>query len=330
MATPAADDGRHRPLRLGLVGGGRRGGEYLAALGSRNDMALGRLATGNGHGDGLAPHGCVVTGDWRDVVAADDLDGVIVATPPALHADMVRAAVEAGLPVLVEAPLATTVDAAAALTALAEDRDAVVLVVHSDLFHPAYRALKSQALGMGSLHALRTAGGGWGPFGPDAAPLWHRGPRDVAMCLDLTGDRPETVEAWRKEARDVPDGHGEVLGLRLTFPDGLVADIEVGNLVPHAKRFLAANYARHVMTYDPTDAEALVLAVRLDSPRCITMEEPARALAAADEDTVAAILREFADAVRGGPRPLRSLRLGADVVRVLADAESTLARAAAG
>lgn len=47
--------------------------------------------------------------DWRDMLASrNDLDGVVVCTPNHLHADQVIAALERGLPVAAEKPLAST------------------------------------------------------------------------------------------------------------------------------------------------------------------------------------------------------------------------------
>jgi predicted dehydrogenase len=57
-----------------------------------------------------------VTGDWREVIAAEDVDIVHVCTPPGTHAELVAAAAQAGKAIVCEKPLAA--DYAGALAAL--------------------------------------------------------------------------------------------------------------------------------------------------------------------------------------------------------------------
>ena len=54
--------------------------------------------------------------DWRDVIERDDVDVVDVVTPGDSHAEIAIAALDAGKHVLVEKPLANTVDEALAMT----------------------------------------------------------------------------------------------------------------------------------------------------------------------------------------------------------------------
>ena len=51
-----------------------------------------------------------VTTDYKEMIAREDLDGIVVATPDWLHADMVVNALEAGKFVYCEKPLATTIE----------------------------------------------------------------------------------------------------------------------------------------------------------------------------------------------------------------------------
>src|SRR5689334_16087300 len=55
--------------------------------------------------------------DYADVVAMEGVDAVVVALPPALHADATIAALRAGKHVYVEKPLATSLDDAARVVA---------------------------------------------------------------------------------------------------------------------------------------------------------------------------------------------------------------------
>ena len=53
--------------------------------------------------------------DYRDLLARDDIAAVSIATPDFAHRDLAVAAAQAGKHILVEKPLATTVEDAAAI-----------------------------------------------------------------------------------------------------------------------------------------------------------------------------------------------------------------------
>ena len=83
-----------------------------------------------------------VTTDWSALVAADDVDVVIVCTPNALHAEQSMAALAAGKHVLCEKPMATTTADGEAMLAAAAQHDRLLLVLHPWRHHPAVIAVR--------------------------------------------------------------------------------------------------------------------------------------------------------------------------------------------
>jgi predicted dehydrogenase len=81
--------------------------------------------------------GCEAVEGWEPVVARDDLDAVIVATPPHLHAAISLAALRNGLHVLCEKPLARTPDEAQAMVAEAKAAGRVLKCGFNHRHHPA-------------------------------------------------------------------------------------------------------------------------------------------------------------------------------------------------
>ena len=291
------------PLELGLIGAGRWGRVYIRTLAALDGIRLARVASSNAQTAALVD--CPVTPDWRQVAEDSGLDGVIVATPPALHAEMTRAAVAQGLPVLVEKPLTLDEGEALALQSFVRDAGGLVIVDHIHLFHPAYRALKERLTGLGPIRSIRSAGGGPGPSRDDATVLWDWGSHDVAMCLDLIGALPENATARRLQKRQ----HGEAVSLRLDFPGGARADVEISNIMEQKTRLLSVAADWGTLIYDGLGPSPLIL--RLDGEAEVAIGVPATP---ALDCAVAA----FADAVRDGSRDRDSLRLGADTVTVLA------------
>ena len=78
-----------------------------------------------------------VTGDFDELLAADDVDAVVIATPVPTHFPLARTALEAGKHVFVEKPPAMRVAEMEELIGLADSRGLVLMPGHLLLYHPA-------------------------------------------------------------------------------------------------------------------------------------------------------------------------------------------------
>lgn len=301
-------------IRLGLIGAGPWGQRYIQTLQGFEGAVLAAAASRNPRTASLVPADCRVLADWTSLLALDDLDGVIIATPPSLHAEMTAAAIEAGLPVLVEKPLTMDLAQAKKLLSLARRREALVIVGHLHLFSAAYAALRKKAQELGRLKSVRTLGGGAGPYREDVPPLWDYAPHDVAFCLDLIGEKPVSA-AGRLE--ETAAAGRENLRLALGFRGGISAEISVGNFFPQKRRLFEARYEGGTLTIDDTKEEKLVLR---------PPSGPTRPLPVSSGMPLERLLRAFCAAIASDLRDLSSLRLGVAVVDVLSEIEHGLRR----
>ncbi|MCW5935719.1 MAG: Gfo/Idh/MocA family oxidoreductase [Fimbriimonadaceae bacterium] len=81
--------------------------------------------------------------DIEDLVAQEDVDMVYIALPPFLHYDAAKKALEAGKHVLVEKPLAISVEQGRELVALAESRDLLCVVNQMQRYNPLAAQIKA-------------------------------------------------------------------------------------------------------------------------------------------------------------------------------------------
>jgi len=82
--------------------------------------------------------------DWRDLLAASDLDAVLVSTPHTLHYEHVMGALDAGLHVLCEKPLAHTPELAQEISDHANARGRHVVVGFQRRFSPGYTYMRQR------------------------------------------------------------------------------------------------------------------------------------------------------------------------------------------
>lgn len=132
----ATGGGQARPLRVGVVGLGVISRFYLAAFEGLPTLEL--AAVCDLRDEALSPHRGAVPcyGDHRRMLAQARLDAVVVNVPNDAHADVCRDALEAGVAVCVEKPLALNQEQGAELVETARRKGAVLFTA----FHRRYNA----------------------------------------------------------------------------------------------------------------------------------------------------------------------------------------------
>jgi predicted dehydrogenase len=234
-------------------------------------------------------------------------------------------ALEAGKAVFVEKPVTLDPGEAQTMLTAAERCARPVLVDHIHLFSPAWQALKHRALaGPGRLRSIGSAGGNRGPVRPDTPALWDYGPHDVAMCLDLIGEKPRAVSATLETRLETGAGAAETILLRLSFADGVEAEILVGNAVETKQRRFTARFDGATMTYDDLAPDKLV--IETGTGDAAGLDRNVEAVALPDTPPLDLALERFARAIAANDTGLESLRLAVAVVEVLAEADRALQR----
>jgi predicted dehydrogenase len=124
--------------------------------------------------DALAAAGAELDCGWTDpdpldAVTRDDVDAVVIATPTFSHAELAVTALEAGKHVLLEKPLASTMEEAHRISAAAERADGILMMAFMRRFDPGFaRVAERIAAGdIGQPLLVRSTG-----RGPGLPPEW--------------------------------------------------------------------------------------------------------------------------------------------------------------
>jgi myo-inositol 2-dehydrogenase/D-chiro-inositol 1-dehydrogenase len=155
------------PIRIGLVGCGRIARVHAHAY---RRVARGRIVAcadvERARATALADEfDYEVVADFHALLARDDLDAVLIATPNHLHADQTVAALAVGKHVFCQKPIALTVEDADRVVAAAAAGDRVLQHGFMLRFTPPVPRLKDALLegALGTPIALRAAVFGWEP-----------------------------------------------------------------------------------------------------------------------------------------------------------------------
>lgn len=150
-------------VRIGLIGCGaisKRHTEWLLAkpecsVGALCDISERNLAHRRAQIADLRPDDSVgLYSDYRRMLEDRDLDGVAVLLPHSLHFEVAKDALEAGLHVLVEKPMTTSIREAEELVRLQERSDRVLAIAYQRAHMSEYLAVRRMIL-EGDLGSLR-------------------------------------------------------------------------------------------------------------------------------------------------------------------------------
>ena len=133
-------------MRFGLIGYGLWGRHHAAAIAKAPGAALAAIACAS-EATAAAAHqdlpGVAVDVGYRSLLARPDIDAVVVVVPNHLHAEIGVAALEAGKDVLLEKPMAITVEDCDRLLRTARAQDRVLSIGHELRLSAQYGRVKT-------------------------------------------------------------------------------------------------------------------------------------------------------------------------------------------
>lgn len=171
--------------------------------------------------------------EYRELLEKEKPDAVSIAVPTVLHEEAGVAALESGAHVLMEKPIAATVEEGQRLIAKAKSAGRKLMVGHIVRFNPAIQALK-QKLAAGELGRIfqvfcRRAG----PFPArirDVGVVVDLAPHDVDLMRFLTDADP--VRLYAEIEQRLHTDHEDLLWGVLRFADGITGSLEINWLTP--------------------------------------------------------------------------------------------------
>lgn len=300
-------------VRWGIVGCGdvtevKSGPAFQRVVGS--SLAAVMRRDGAKARDYAARHGVPRwSDDARDVIEADDVDAVYVATPPSSHATYVLQAAQAGKPVYVEKPMARTVAEAERMVAACTDAGVPLYVAYYRRSLPRFEFVRAR-LDDGTIGApTRVHAALSQPPPSDAASAgwrWDLATAGDGLLFDLGSHLLDLLDHWFGPVRTV-DGLARTRAAWAQVSDELVAALsfERGVIGTAAWGFAGPTQRDRIEVFGT--AGSLHVPLFADGPVVLTdargraNEHPIPHPAHVQEPLVAAIVADLLG--RGGPAP---------------------------
>jgi len=311
-------------LRVGLVGLGMMGRNHLRVVSTHPDTILAAVADLDAVALEAATAQTGATGfaDPITMIREADIEAVVIAAPTTAHVPLALAAIERGLPVLVEKPLAATHAEALEIVAAGRAANVPVQVGHVERYNPAVLKLGEllRAGWLTKIYAITSRRAG--PFPArirDVGVTVDLGTHDADMLSWIAGERP--VRAYAELAQRKHATHEDLLFGLLHFPSGATGMLDVNWLTPAKRRSLAVLGEEGMFELDYLTQKLTFTKSDLAHPQLIAGYATAFSGDVLDievetHEPLRAQLDAFVRAVRTGERPYVDGEDGAWAVRI--------------
>ena len=272
---------------------------------------------------------------FEQVIEDRRIDAVVLATPVSTHYPLARMALESGKHVLVEKPLAASVDEATELVRLASRCGRVLMVDHTFLYTDAVQRLKRliETGELGNLYYFDSVRVNLGLFQPDVSVVWDLATHDISILQYLLDRTPLFVSATG--SAHLKPGVQDVAYVTLMFDDNLIGHVHVSwlspvkirqTLIAGSRRMVVYNdnepsekvrmYDRGVQSVEsPDDLYRLLVTYRMGDVHIPHLE---------NREALRVECEHFVECVRSGNRPISDGEAGLAVVRVLEAAQQSI------
>ena len=300
-----------RRLRVGVIGVGALGrhhARHLAQLDGTRLVGVTDIDEGRARSvaEELGTEPCALD------VLLGRVEAVTIAVPTPAHAEVGLRALERGIPVLMEKPLAATLEEADQLIEAAALRGLQLQVGHIERYNRAIRAAEPYLDGPRYIESQRLAP--FQPRGTDVAVVLDLMIHDLDLALALSPSQPQAATG---EGAVAYSGGWDEARAEVTFVDGFTAAFDVSRTAPDRLRTMRLVYPSGEVEIDfLSHAFRNTTAYPLNADFAETR---------AVKDTLGTSVAAFLSAVRGeAPRPVvtaaegaKALDLGLAVERAL-------------
>lgn len=264
-----------------------------------------------------ADNGLQYVADYREIL--DEIDAASIVVPTALHRRVAEDCFAHGVHVMVEKPLAGTIDDGSAIVSSARQANLTLAVGHIERFNPTFNDLENACGTPRYIKAER-----FSPYAfrsTDISAVHDLMIHDIELVQRLAQSRVTRVDAF---GATICGGLPDVIQARLTFESGCIADLTANRVCPEFKRaiqvwseagFHSADLHNRVLKSVVPGPRTLAGDVPLE---CFLAGQPVDELKAAmftdffetrevqggDRDALTAELSAFVESVRFGSRPI--------------------------
>ncbi|MBM4103181.1 MAG: Gfo/Idh/MocA family oxidoreductase [Planctomycetes bacterium] len=243
-----------KKIRTAIVGAGKMGGIHAKVYSKLDSAQLVAVADMDlARAQNLAQqYNCLALSDPKELIGK--VDAVTISAPTAAHKTLAELFISKRIPVLIEKPLASSVEEGRRIVELSKKYNAVVAVGHSERCNPVVQAMKRLKIEPMFIESTRVSPY---PFrSMDIGVVLDVMIHDIDIILSLANSPVKKVEAV---GVNVIADHEDICNARVTFENGCIANITASRLAMKTERKVRIFSRQAYLSLDYHKKEGIVI-----------------------------------------------------------------------
>ncbi len=241
-------------IRTAVIGGGKMGSIHARVYSTLNTAELLAIVdTDKQRAEKLAAeYNCKALSGYEELIGS--VDAVTISTPTQAHYEVAKTFITAGIAVMIEKPLAASIQQGKELVDLAGKHNVVVAVGHSERCNPVVQAVKRLNIEPKFIEAHRISPY---PFrSTDIGVVMDVMIHDIDIILSLASGKVKSVDA---AAINVIADNEDICNARIAFDNGCVANITASRLALKTERKVRLFSRQAYLSLDYFKKEGIVI-----------------------------------------------------------------------
>ena len=272
--------------------------------------------------------------DGNDIINDPAIDAVIISTPVFSHFILAQKALMNGKHVLLEKPMASTVNECEILIELALKKNRVLMVDHTFLYTGAIEKIK-EIMGaeiLGNIRYLDSTRINLGLFQPDINVLWDLAPHDLSILRYLYDEEPYSVNATG--ISHTLNGFENIAYLTINYSSGFIAHFNCSWTSPVKVRMMLIGGDKKMIIYN--DVEPTEKVKIYDTAYQVKTDEEKNQILVDyrvgdifvpklnNTEALASVANDFLNSIQECKLPRSSYKIGIDIIKILEASDKSL------
>jgi len=271
---------------------------------------------------------------FDEVIASNEVDAVVIATPVYTHFELAKKALERGKHVLLEKPMTANVAEAEELIRIAKDQGLTLMVDHTFLYTNSIQKIKSlvQNGDLGQLQYFDSTRINLGLIQQDVNVLWDLAPHDISILSYLVDKKPISVQAVG--VSHIHNGIENIAYMNVNYEEKFMAHFHCSWSSPVKVRNIMIGGDKKMVVYN--DNEPTEKIKIYDSGYSVQNDEDKRRVLIdyrigdiyvpkiENNEALGAMVKDFLDSIDHKTTPISSFESGLTCIKILEASQKSI------
>ena len=270
---------------------------------------------------------------FEEIINNSNIDAIVIATSISSHYNLAKLALEKEKHILIEKPMADSLEHAEELIKLSKEKNKILMIDHTYLYSPYIQKIKKiiDDDGIGKILYVDSIRANWGKFQSDYNVLWDLAPHDLSIINYLLDEIPISVQAIGKSFTN--NKLENFAHLILRYKSTKIIHIKNSWVSPTKVRNMIFGGTKKMLVFDELVSKKILIYNKnleriSDSFNTIDKEffnepqsiEPDFSL----KEPLLVMAEDFVNSIKNKIEPLSNGIIGMDVVKILSASEQSI------